>query len=210
MLCMLRLDHVLLAVADLDNAAARLLEEHGLDSAFGGEHALGTANRIVPLGDAYVELIGVTDRAVAEANPFGSAVLSSIGNGDGLLGWAVATDDIALTAKWIGSQVLRASRVRPDGVELRWRMAGIEGSMADRSLPFFIQWDIDPEDHPSRMRVDHRVDVKGINEIEIVGSATKVRNRVHGESLPIRVVRGDVSGPVAVTIAASEGEIVLR
>lgn len=207
---MLRLDHVLFAVSDLDAAAARLLEGHGLDSAFGGEHALGTANRIVPLGDAYLELIGVVDRTVAEANPFGSAVLTSASDGDRLLGWAVATDDIALTAKWIGSQVLPAVRVRPDGVELRWRMAGIEGSMADHSLPFFIQWDVEPEDHPARMEVDHRVDVKGITEIEIVGSATKVRNRLHGESLPIRVVKGDVPGPVAVTIATSDGEIVLR
>lgn len=211
MLFMLRLDHVLVAVADLDVAAARLLEEHGLDSAFGGEHAaLGTANRIVPLGETYVELIAATDRVVAESNPFGSAVVSAGGDGDRLLGWAVAADDIASTAKWIGSQVLSASRVRPDGVELRWRMAGLEGSLADPSLPFFIQWDVDAHKHPAHMEVDHRVAPKGITELELVGSATKVRNRLHGEALPIRVVKGDVPGPVSVTIATSAGDVVLR
>ena len=207
---MLRLDHVLLAVSDLDAAAARLLHEHGLDSAFGGEHQMGTANRIVPLGDAYLELIAVTNNDVADTNPFGRAVLTAAAGGDGLLGWAVATDDIALTAKWIGSQPVAATRQRPDGVELRWRMAGIEGSLADRSLPFFLQWDIDADDHPSRMGVDHRVDVKGITELEIVGSPTKVRNRTNAQPLPIRVVKGDPAGPRSLTIETSDGEIVLR
>jgi hypothetical protein len=205
----LRLDHVVLATSDLDAAAARLLVEYGLDSAFGGEHPTGTANRIVPLGETYVELIAVNDPAVAESNPFGRAVLAFVPNGDGLFAWAVATDDIALTAKWIGSQPMQAARRRPDGVELQWRMAGIEGSMADRSLPFFIQWDIAPDEHPGRMPVQHRVDVRGITEVEIAGKATKVRNRINGEPLPIRVTKGEVPGPKSVTIATTDGEIVL-
>jgi hypothetical protein len=82
--------------------------------------------------------------------------------------------------------------------------------MADRSLPFFLQWDIAPEDHPGRTPVEHGVDVKGITELEVAGSRTKVRNRVGGEDLPVRVVEGDPPGPVSVTIATAEGEIVLR
>ncbi len=49
---MLRLDHVVFAVPDLDEAAVRFRGEFGLDSTEGGRHERwGTANRIVPLGD---------------------------------------------------------------------------------------------------------------------------------------------------------------
>jgi hypothetical protein len=207
----LALDHVILAVADLDVAAADLLGTHGLDSVFGGRHeGLGTANRIVPLGETYLELIGVDDPDAASTNPFGRGVLASTRDGDGLFAWAAATDDIAMRAKWIGSDVTAGLRVRPDGTELRWRMAGLAGSMADRSLPFFIQWDSLADEHPGRTPVAHRVDVKGITELEVAGQKTKVRNRVGGEDLPLRVVRGERPGPVSVTIATAEGEIVLR
>jgi len=56
------IDHVVMAVRDLDDAGDRLLRDHGLASVPGGRHARwGTANRIVPLGEDYIELIGVVD-----------------------------------------------------------------------------------------------------------------------------------------------------
>lgn len=208
---MLVLDHVLIVVGDLDLAATRLRDDHGLDSVFGGRHeGLGTANRIVPLGDTYLELIAADDRNAAAANPFGAAVQRFADDGDGLFGWAVATDDITMQAARIGSEVVAGRRVRPDGGELRWRMAGIEGSLADRSLPFFLQWDVPPDDHPGRTPVGHGVDVKGIIELEVAGRTTQIRRRVGGEDLPLRVVNGERPGAVSVTIATSEGEIVIR
>jgi hypothetical protein len=56
----MRIDHVLYAVSNLDDAAARWAADFGLRSVPGGVHPRwGTANRIVPLGGAYLELIGV-------------------------------------------------------------------------------------------------------------------------------------------------------
>jgi hypothetical protein len=68
----LELDHVLIAVQDLEAAARELEARHGLASIEGGRHAArGTANRIVPLGETYVELITVVDEAEAAASVFG-------------------------------------------------------------------------------------------------------------------------------------------
>ena len=220
---MLLLDHVVLAVADLDEAGERLYETHGLASVFGGEHdGVGTANRIVPLGDTYIELMGITDPGSASKNVFGRTLLRFVEEGDRLLAWAVSTDEIDNVAKWIGGSVTPAARERPDGVVLRWRMTGVEGALADRSLPFFIQWDCPLPDHPGRTFVEHAVPVEGITELEISGSRTKIRNRVHGEELPISVITATGArsetpsvmngepGPVSVTIATADGEIVLR
>jgi glyoxalase-like protein len=206
----LLLDHVILAVRDLDEAADRLYDEHGLASVFGGHHdGLGTANRIVPLGETYIELMSVTDHGVATSNVFGRTLLSFLDGGDRLMAWAVATDEIDHVAKWIGSTVMPSARMRPDGVVLEWRMTGVEGALADRSLPFFIQWDCPLDAHPGRARVEHATPVKGLVSLEIAGKATKIRNRVNGEELPIRVTAGEPPGPVSVTIATSDGEVVL-
>lgn len=63
---MLRLDHVVFAVGDLDEAAVRFREKLGLDSVAGGLHERwGTANRIVALGEEYVELVAAIDRDAA-------------------------------------------------------------------------------------------------------------------------------------------------
>jgi len=55
-----QLDHVILGVTDLEAAAARLADHHRLTAVPGGRHdAAGTLNWIVPLDDAYIELIAV-------------------------------------------------------------------------------------------------------------------------------------------------------
>ena len=63
---LLGIDHVVLAVDDPDAAAAELEAKLGLAATGGGRHeALGTFNRLVWLGDSYLELIGVFDRELA-------------------------------------------------------------------------------------------------------------------------------------------------
>ena len=71
----MELDHVLIAVDDLEAAAKEVEERLGLASVAGGRHhGLGTANRIVPLGETYLELVAVVDDAEAAASGFGSWV----------------------------------------------------------------------------------------------------------------------------------------
>src|SRR5437660_1356671 len=63
-----RIDHLILAVDDLDAAAVQLTERTGLAVVPGGVHpAWGTRNVIVPLGGAYLELVAVEHPEVAES-----------------------------------------------------------------------------------------------------------------------------------------------
>ncbi|MCW2985323.1 MAG: hypothetical protein JWR63_2893 [Conexibacter sp.] len=71
------IDHLVLAVTDLDAAAARLTAATGLAVTPGGEHPdWGTRNRIVPLGrgHGYLELVAVADPRAAAGSAFGRAV----------------------------------------------------------------------------------------------------------------------------------------
>lgn len=205
----MRLDHLVYAVADLDAAAARFEHAHGLASVAGGEHeGIGTGNRIIPLGSSYIELMGVVDERMARANPFGAHFLSFVAAGDGPFGWCVATDDIDGVCSAHGLEASPWTRVRPDGTELRWRLAGVETTITDRSLPFFIQWDCPPDDHPGRAEAPHRTEARALAWIEVAGDAGAIRARTLGADLPVRVVGGE-RGPRRVGIATDEGEIVI-
>jgi hypothetical protein len=127
----LGIDHLVIAVRDPDAAAADLERELGLAFTGGGRHeTAGTWNRLAFLGDSYVELIGVFDRALVLSNTgfaVSRAALDVLDAGrEGLATWAVAVDDCAVEVARlrharspIGNPV-SGSRLRPDGETVRW------------------------------------------------------------------------------------------
>lgn len=206
----MRIDHVVYAVRDLDEAARRFREELRLDSAPGGRHpGWGTANRIVPLGEDYVELITVVDPDVAARRPFGRSVIEATEHGDHLLSICLATDDIEGVAARLGLDVVPGERARPDGTVVRWRGAGTDDPGREPWLPFFISWDVPAEEHPGRMRAGHGVRATGIAWVEVAGDPERLRAWLGTEDLPIRIVDG-APGVRAAAIAAAGGDLVLR
>lgn len=153
----MRIDHVILACAgSLDSAGERLRRETGIATQPGGSHpGLGTANRLVPLaGGAYLELAGIVDDAAAAQASFGRLVTEAArGSGDRAVpaAWCVKVRDIDAHARRLGLQPVSMARTRPDGVELHWRLAGVERSLEDPSLPFLISWDVPPGEHPGAL-----------------------------------------------------------
>src|SRR5664279_3423043 len=78
------IDHLVIAVADPDAAAAEVHDVLGLAPGGGGRHdRLGTFNRLVWLGDTYLELIGVVDPALAATSWIGAPTLRSLAAGTG-------------------------------------------------------------------------------------------------------------------------------
>jgi hypothetical protein len=206
----LRVDHVVYAVRDLEEAATRFSEEFGLGSVVGGRHpGWGTANRIVPLGQSYVELVAVVDRSEAAASDFGRPVMEAIATGHRLVGWAVATDDLRSIASRLNLEVTRGSRTRPDGSTLTWRLAGVAHALATGALPFFIQWDGTSELHPGAAAADYRASPRGISWIEVAAEKEALQAWLGNGGLPLRIIGGPQSLS-AVVISTAEGELVLR
>jgi Glyoxalase-like domain len=130
-MAILGIDHLVIAVNDPDSAATDLERELGLAFTSGGRHQeLGTWNRLAFLGDSYLELIGVFDRALLRANPafaVGQAAQAVLDAGrEGLATWAVAVDDCGVEVARLrrqGSDIggpVPGSRVRADGEIVRW------------------------------------------------------------------------------------------
>jgi len=208
------IDHVVLAVRDLDEAADRLLASTGLDAVAGGRHpGWGTANRIVPLGDDYVELLSVVDRDIGAGTTLGRALLELTQDGrDRWFSVCVAEPEIDATAARLGLTVDPGARTLPDGTRVRWRGAGIEDPARPPWLPFFIVWDIPPQEHPGRMPAAHRVAPSGIRRVEVAGDAARLRDWLGGAEVPIACVTADgPSGVRSVAVGLADGgEVVLQ
>ncbi|HEX9236076.1 MAG TPA: VOC family protein [Actinomycetota bacterium] len=204
------IDHVILGVRDLEEASARLLDEMGLASVPGGRHlAWGTANQIVPLGPAYVELLAVVDREAAGRNDVGRAVMASVEAREGLLGWCLGTTDLEAEAVKRGLSVAEGARELPTGETVRWRWAGFDRALAEPNLPFFITWKIPPGLHPGRMEAPHRTKPEGIAWVQVSGDEQRLQAWLEGPQLPVRVIDGRPA-ILSVGIATVQGEIVLR
>jgi hypothetical protein len=186
---MLEIDHVLIAVSDLDGAAQRLREEHGLESIAGGRHpGWGTGNRIVPLGREYLELIGVVDPAEAAGSPFGSWLMKQVQWGDRLLRCCLRPSDIEETAGRLGVEPEPGSRVTPAGQTVAWRLVGLEAAISN-NVPFFIEWDA-ASPHPGQAAVQHPSGALGIAWVEIGGDPVRLLQWVGEEVAALRLVGG--------------------
>ena len=207
---MLRLDHVVYAVPDLDEAAVRFREAFGLDSTEGGRHERwGTANRIVPLGDQYLELVAAVDEAAAARTGFGRAVLERASGGGGWFTMAAVAEDLDAVAARLGLEIGSGSRTRPDGEILRWRSAGLDDPRREPWMPFFLAWNVPDGLHPGRARAGHAIRAEGIAWVEAGGDAERLREWLGGEELPIRVVEGE-PGLRRVGVATTDREIVIE
>ena len=166
----LAVDHLIVCVADLEEAAGRYRSELDLESAPGGRHAgHGTQNRIVPLGSAYIELVAVVDQDEGRASPFGRWVAANAGE-PGAQALVLRTNDLDEVCERLGFEPNSMSRLRPNGFELMWRLAGLE-RMISHHVPFFIEWGVEDANLPGRTLVEPANRLQGIDEVILSGDA---------------------------------------
>ena len=142
------IDHLVIAVPDLDAAVDRLGRELGIAAGGGGTHpGLGTANRIAWFGDSYLELITVTDRGLTAGSWLGGPTQRLLDErGGGFVGYALTSDDLAadLARLRAGGSTLSGpvpgERRRPDGAVARWTL-GIPELVGPTAPPFLIEHD---------------------------------------------------------------------
>lgn len=193
-------------MSDLAAGAREIEARHGLVSVEGGRHpGWGTANMIVPLGEAYLELVAVVDESEAAQSTFGRWVAGVPRSVAQPLGWAVRTQQLDEVAERLGLTVDAGSRVRSDGRLVHWRLAGIEEAAAEPSLPFFIEW-APGASLPGSARAPHRAGPVRIAGLQLTGDADRLIAWLGRHRLPITVSPGppavaciELTGPAGET-----------
>ena len=137
---MLQLDHLAISAGRLENGIAAVEAALGVPMSGGGKHpAMGTHNRLLGLGDLYLEVIAIDPDAAAPPRPRWFD-LDRFSGPTRLTNWIVACDDMdaALAAGPPGwGKAMALSRG-----DYRWKMAVPDDGCLpfDGVFPALIQW----------------------------------------------------------------------
>ncbi|MBO0781759.1 MAG: VOC family protein, partial [Ktedonobacteraceae bacterium] len=86
------LDHIIIGVNNLEQATEIFGRDLGLIASGGGVHPRGgTANRIIVIGDTYLELITVHEPEEAQ-----KSLVERLAKGDGYLNFVLGSNDLEL------------------------------------------------------------------------------------------------------------------
>ena len=135
-----RIDHLAVACAALDEGTAAVEAALGVRLSPGGSHALmSTHNRLLGMGDLYLEVIAVDPEAVVPGHPRWFR-LDAFSGAPRLTNWVAAVEDLdaALAVAPVGT----GRAVDLARGDLRWRM-GVpdDGCLPfDDAYPALIQW----------------------------------------------------------------------
>ena len=81
-----RIDHIIIGAKDLQAAGDHIYNTYGLASYVGGRHqGWGTENIIIPLGEAYLEIAAVFDKAIADKIDWGRWAISMLQPSTGIV-----------------------------------------------------------------------------------------------------------------------------
>lgn len=189
---LLGIDHLVIAVTDPDDAAAQLHDRLGLEQGDGGRHeGLGTFNRLVWLGDSYLELIGVDDPGLAAGSWIGTPTVRALDSGGGLATWAVASDAIeadVASLRGVGSDLAdptSGERVRPDGQIVRWHLA-IPPALAPDGPPFLIEHDTSAAEWTPAERAKRAAGPARLELVEITVDDVNRTSRAFARTVGVR------------------------
>ena len=137
------IDHIIIGVHDLEEAALVFSQKLGLAVSGGGKHPTGgTANRIIVIGDTYIELIAVDTRAEAQ-----QSMLERLDMGEGYLNFVLASNDLQADSTAIRTRDIMTvgpesgSLTTSDGRSRSWLRTDIERPDLAQHYPFLIQHD---------------------------------------------------------------------
>ncbi len=186
------LDHVVIAVRDLDAAAATCGSLLGRRPSWCGTHPeLGTRNALFRLGNAYVELL-----APGSGGPLSDDLAEQLARaGDGLAAIAFGTDDAAACARTLRERGVPApDPLEGRGVasgsaaERRWRVLPLPGA-ATRGAGILAVEHRSPADAlPAAEPVgDAQAAVAAIDHVVVATGDPEAAKRLYGETLGLRL-----------------------
>jgi hypothetical protein len=168
------IDHVMLAVPDLDAGRAALGARFDREIRPGSRHpGWGTANAVLRFPDSYVELITIVDRDEAAQRPAGRRITAVADAGGGWVAAVLAGTDLAETCAMLGrhgvpvGEPIDGESVRPGGRRRRWRIGAHGETFGAGRLPSMIEYlDPWPEEDPDPQELC-RGGIRGVAGVDI-------------------------------------------
>jgi catechol 2,3-dioxygenase-like lactoylglutathione lyase family enzyme len=186
------LDHVIIAVRELELATETYTRLFGRAPSWRGEHpGQGTANALFRLANTYVELLGVTGEG-----PFAQRIGGRLErDGEGLIGLAFGTDDAERCAAELRARgVPAADPVDGSGVDARsgakrqWRNVTWPDGATRGVLAFAIEH-LSPADALPAAPLTSPAEsaIEGLDHVVVRSPDAEATRALYGESLGLRL-----------------------
>ena len=159
------IDHLVVVVKNLEHAT-KDYEQLGFTVIPGGQHPVGSHNALISFADgSYLEIIAFYREAVDHR------WWQPLSKGERLVDICLQTDDLrgdTQTLKDAGVAIndpVPWSRKRPDGYELKWRLALATGS--HRGVAPFLIEDVTPRSERIPQQFSHKNGARGIDKVTV-------------------------------------------
>lgn len=208
-----KLDHLVVAAADLDTGRRYIEDLLGVRTESGGQHdSIGTHNRLLRLGDdQYLEIIAIDPDAPPPERPRffaldDPAMQAAIQSRPRLITWVARASDLDAAAAHPPYNAMEIRELARG--DLRWRMTFTpDGSLpCEGALPLLIEWQTEPM--PPRRMADSGCALKRF----VVQSPQVQRVRQVLQDLNLESVEPDHSvqtGLAATLSTPARGEVIL-
>lgn len=170
------IDHVIIGVNDLEQATAIFSQKIGLTPSGGGKHPTGgTSNRIIVIGDTYLELI--TMHAPEEAQ---QSMRERLAQGDGYLNCVFTSNDIAADSEAMRQRHItvigpgEGKLTAPDGRSRSWTRIDIERRDLTQRHPFIIQHDSAGEERRFKLAGWHTPPEHPLGAVRVISTTIAV------------------------------------
>ena len=190
------LDHLILAVADLDGAARCYAALLGRRPSWRGEHpALGTENAIFRLANTSLELLAPAPGVAPDAAPGGWLARWLERRGEGLLGLAFGTEDAAACARFLAGRGLRPGAPEPglsrdtqSGAFRAWTRVPLPPAQTRGLLLFAIEQRSPAALLPEAVAVaEPQSAVQALDHVVLQSRDAEATRRLYGDGLGLRL-----------------------
>ena len=185
------LDHLVIAVRDLDVATTTYATLLGRAPSWRGDHpGAGTANALFRLGNTYVELLSPVGSGV-----LGDALVAQLErDGEGPYALAFGTPDAAACAASLRANGVGCSepfdgsgRERSSGVERQWRLVVLSPADTRGVRLFAVEHRSPAEVLPPAVAVDERGAVSGVDHAVIMTADPDAACALYRDRLALRL-----------------------
>lgn len=188
------IDHVIVAVQDLEQTARELRSVYGLGSLEGGRHPGGTVNRFIPVGGTqYLELLALDGSA--DHDDEAMEITARLGTRSWrLFAWALTSDTFDADVDRLSIDVENGSITSDDGKTGTWRTARLGGDPGSNwEEPFLIDYGDDRSDSFARSYIEagHSSLPDGFAWIEVAGLEGSTTRLLDSSSVPLRIAAGE-------------------
>lgn len=189
----LTLDHVVIAVRDLDAATADYTLLLGREPSWRGEHpSYGTRNTLFRIDNMYVELLGLGAR---KRGGWAGELSRRLEQGEGLYMLALGTPDVNATVREMRDAGLEVQDPRDgsgvdqiSGAERRWRNAMVPLKASNGVRIFFIEHRSPPEALPAAAPVaEEGAYVKRMDHAVVLSADMEMTRQLWGNMVGARL-----------------------